>query len=296
MIKEFLEGVTMLKNLRRNFERFCARNRDKGIPNLMLYIAIGNLIVYLFSIIDPTNSVHSFLYFNPTLILHGQVWRLVTYIFTYVTGSNPLGLMLSLLSLYCYYWIGKNLEARWGVLRFNLFYLGGVLIMDIAALLLNTYADTYYLNLSLFLAFATLYPSMRFLLLFIIPIEARWLALLDLGLTLFGVITTVFPYNLFPLFALLNYFLFFGSEVLNLLPDSWQLKLRRKRARGSKTIPFPTGAARQDKPKEQAYTHKCTVCGRTDITNPELEFRYCSKCKGYHCYCIDHINNHVHIQ
>lgn len=286
----------MLKNLRRNFERFCVRNRDKGIPNLMLYIAIGNLIVFLFSIVDPTNSVHSFLYFDPSLILRGQVWRLVTYIFTYVTGSNPLGLMLSLISLYCYYWIGKNLEAHWGVFRFNLFYFTGVIIMDIAALILGTYADTYYLNLSLFLAFATLYPSMRFLLLFIIPIEARWLALVDLALTLFGVITTVFPYNLFPLFALLNYFLFFGSEVLNLLPESWQRKLRQKRMQKAKTIPFPTAAARQSKPQEPAYTHKCTVCGRTDITNPELEFRYCSKCKGYHCYCIDHINNHVHIQ
>ena len=286
----------MLKNLRRNFERFCVRNRDKGIPNLMLYIAIGNLIVFLFSIIDPTNSVHSFLYFDPTLILHGQVWRLITYVFTYVTGGNPLGLMLSLISLYCYYWIGKNLEAHWGVFRFNLFYFSGVLIMDIAALIMRTYASTYYLNLSLFLAFATLYPTMRFLVLFIIPIEARWLALIDLGLTLFGILTTAFPYNLFPLFALLNYFLFFGADVLNLLPESWQMKLRQKRARKAKTIPFPTGAARQDRPKEQPYTHKCTVCGRTDVTNPELEFRYCSKCKGYHCYCIDHINNHVHIQ
>ncbi len=287
----------MLKDLRRKFTRFCVRNRDKGIPNLMLYIAIGNLIVFLFSIIDPSNSVHRMLYFDPTLILHGQVWRLVTYVFTYITGDNPLGLLLSLLSLYCYYWIGRNLEAHWGVLRFNLFYFTGVVIMDIAALILRTYASTYYLNLSLFLAFATLYPTMRFLVLFVIPVEARWLALIDLGLTLFGVLTTTFPYNLFPLFALLNYFLFFGSDVINLLPDSWQMKLRQKRARKAKTIPFPTGAARQDTPpRERAYTHKCTVCGRTDVTNPELEFRYCSKCKGYHCYCIDHINNHVHIQ
>ena len=287
----------MLKDLRRKFTGFCVRNRDKGIPNLMLYIAIGNLIVFLFSIIDPSNSDHRILYFDPTLILHGQVWRLVTYVFTYVTGDNPLGLLLSLLSLYCYYWIGRNLEAHWGVLRFNLFYFTGVVIMDIAALILGTYASTYYLNLSLFLAFATLYPTMRFLVLFVVPVEARWLALIDLGLTLFGVLATTFPYNLFPLFALLNYFLFFGSDVTNLLPDSWQQRLRRKRARKAKTIPFPTGAARQDTPpREQSYTHKCTVCGRTDVTNPELEFRYCSKCKGYHCYCIDHINNHAHIQ
>lgn len=288
-----------MKNLRRNFERFCARNHNKGIPNLMLYIAIGNLIVLLLGTMDATNTLYYFLYFDPHLILRGQVWRLFTYVFTYLTSSNPLGFVLSLISLYCYYWLGRNLEARWGVLRFNLFYLSGIVIMDIAALALNMYADTYYLNLSLFLAFATLYPEIRFLLFFIIPVKARWLALLDLGLTLYGVLTTPFPYNLFPAFALLNYFLFMGADVLNLLPVSWQIKLQRRRGRSAKTIPFPGGsrpAPRPSQPKAPAYTHKCTVCGRTDVSDPQLEFRYCSRCNGYYCYCIDHINNHTHIQ
>ena len=42
------------------------------------------------------------------------------------------------------------------------------------------------------------------------------------------------------------------------------------------------------------YHHKCAVCGRTDADHPELEFRYCSRCAGYHCFCQDHINNHIH--
>ena len=285
-----------MKNLRRNFERFCARNRDKGIPNLMLYIAIGNVIVFLMSLVDPSKMLHSFLYFDPYLILRGQVWRLITYVFTYLTTSNALGFLLSAISLFCYYWLGRNLEARWGVFRFNLFYLTGVVLMDVAALLMKVYASTYYLNLSLFLAFATLYPEVRFLFMFIIPIKARWLALVDLVLVSWDVVTLSFPYNLFPLVSLLNYFLFLGGDVLNLLPESLQMKLRRKKS--VKTIPFPRGGSRPagSAPKAPAYNHKCTVCGRTDVSNPELEFRYCSKCNGYYCYCIDHINNHTHIQ
>ena len=307
MIKKFLEGVTALKNLRRKFERFCVRNRDKGIPNLMLYIAIGNLIVFLFSIIDPTKSVHRFLYFDPTLILHGQVWRLVTYIFTYVTGSNPLGLMLSLISLYCYYWIGKNLEAHWGVFRFNLFYFSGVLIMDIAALMMGTYASTYYLNLSLFLAYATIAPDTRFLLFYFIPVKAKYLAWFDIFLTLWAVVTNLFAalhdpsllrilVSLYPLIALLNYILFFGSDIRNILPDSLRYRTTKtQREYRAKQRPDPNwSAGYRSSTGEKPYRHKCTVCGRTDVTNPELEFRYCSKCTGYHCYCEEHIFNHVH--
>lgn len=285
-----------MKNLRRDFERFCTRNRSKGIPNLMLYIAIGNIIVYVMSLVDPSNTLYYYLYFNPSLILHGQVWRLFTYIFTELTAGTPFGLFLDLIGLFCYYWLGRSLESVWGTLRFNLFYLSGVVITDIAALALGCYASVFSLNLSLFLAYATLYPDTQFLIMFIIPIKARWLALVYLFLEVVSVLTTSFPYNLFPIFALLNYFLFLGADVLNLLPDSLRLRLLRKKS--PKTIPFPRGGQKgSSQPKSSpAYTHKCTVCGRTDVSDPGLEFRYCSKCNGYYCYCIDHINNHTHIQ
>ena len=48
-----------MKDLRRRFERFCLKNRGKGIPNLMLVIAIGNLVVYALSRVDPSNIVYS---------------------------------------------------------------------------------------------------------------------------------------------------------------------------------------------------------------------------------------------
>lgn len=283
-----------MKNLRRNFERFCLRNRNKGIPNLMLYICIGNAVMYVISMVTRNYTLYNLLSFNRRLILQGQVWRLFTYPLTYLTSN----ILLMAVSLLCYYSLGNAMERMWGTLKFNIFYLTGVVLMDIYAMIFNCSANVYYLNMSLFLGYATLFPDASFLLFFIIPVKAWVLALFDLVIILLGVFSPPFTAaNLFPLIALGNYFLFFGKDVLNVIPLSWQnnaRKLFRKKPKQPKVIQFHVSQKPQE-PK-QNYNHRCTVCGRTDVSNPELEFRYCSKCKGYYCYCQDHINNHVHIQ
>lgn len=291
------EGLA-LKNLRRDFERFCYRHRNKGIPNLMLFIALGTAIMYVFMMIDPSNLLYSALCFDRTSILHGQIWRLLTYIFI-PSDSNPL---LLAISLFFYYYIGRAIESSWGPFRFNLFYFTGMLITDIAALLLGVNATVGNLNLSLVLAFATMFPENQVLLFFIIPLKMKYLAWVYFALTIWEVIAYPLPYNLFPIFALLNYFLFFGSDILAVLPDFLTRGRGRKKSFGSfftqkKQKPNPNWASGyQSKSGQKPYRHKCTVCGRTDTDYPNLEFRYCSKCKGYYCYCIDHINNHAHIQ
>ena len=290
-----------MKNLRRKYAAFFQRNRNRGIPNLMLWIAVGNLIVFLISTMDPSGLTYSALAFSPALILRGQVWRLFTYVFTVLCGVNATGLLLGALLLLVYYSLGNSLEATWGRLRFNLYYLSGVLLSDLVGLLFRIPMSVEYINLSLFLAYATLYPETRFLLFWFIPVKARWLGLIELGLSAWSVLSGLltapnsFTY-LIPVIALLNYFLHFGKDIANLLPVSWRVNLTRKRSPRNKTIPFPGGVHASSPRTEAPYTHKCTVCGRTDVSNPELEFRYCSKCKGYYCYCSDHINNHVHIQ
>lgn len=283
-----------MKNLRRNFERFCLRNRNKGIPNLMLYICIGNAVMYVISMVTRNYTLYNLLSFNRRLILQGQVWRLFTYPLTYLTSN----ILLMAISLLCYYSLGNAMERMWGTLKFNIFYLTGVVLMDIYAMIFNCSANVYYLNMSLFLGYATLFPDASFLLFFIIPVKAWVLALFDLVIILLGVFSPPFTAaNLFPLIALGNYFLFFGKDVLNVIPLSWQSNARKlfhKKSKQPKVIQFHVSQKPQE-PK-QNYNHRCTVCGRTDVSNPELEFRYCSKCKGYYCYCQDHINNHVHIQ
>lgn len=295
-----------MKNLRRRFEIFCYKNRNKGIPNLMLYICIATVIVYFLSMVDQSYTLYNALCFNRTLILQGQIWRLFTYIFTYGYGADS-SILLVAISLFCYYSLGRAVESAWGTLRFNLFYLTGILLLDAFAMIVPIPNALYYayipifMNLSLFLAYATMYPDSRFYIFFVIPIRGRIFALIDLGYTILNVISLtkagLFPFSLIPLVAIANYFIFFGKDVLNILPDSWRRKLQRKSkptaTKKTGTIPFtPTRST----PQNNSYTHKCIVCGRTDESNPELEFRYCSRCRGYHCYCEDHITNHAHIE
>ncbi len=287
-----------MKNLRRKFDRFCFAHRNTGIPNLMLYLCAGSGLLALMSYIDQTNALYYLLCFDRTLILQGQIWRLISYPLCFSSST----LLMTAISLYCYYSLGRAIENSWGTLRFNLFYLTGVVLMDVWCMIFGGNATPYYLNMSLFLAYATMYPDTQFLLFFIIPVKAWIFALLDLFVVLMGLLNP-FPSNVFPLIALGNYFLFFGKDVLNVLPMSWRVNARRAARRaaqpkGHKTIPFNSAgsyAATHATP-QAPYRHKCTVCGRTDVEYPELEFRYCSKCSGYYCYCSDHISNHAHIQ
>ena len=291
-----------MKNLRSRFERFCYQNRYKGIPNLMLYISIGSAIVYAMSMFDKSSILYALLRFDRGAILQGQIWRLFSFVFAYDAGN----IILTAISLLCYYSLGRAMENAWGTLRFNLFYLTGVVLMDVFCMLFGGNANVYYLNLSLFFGYATLYPNAHFLLFFFIPVKAWIFAMVDLALTLYDVIIYsiigLVPYNLFPLIAIANYFLFFGKDVVNIVPVSWRINLRRlfkkKPAKKAGTIPFPSAGSYEATTVKVKipYTHRCTVCGRTDLSNPELEFRYCSRCNGYHCYCEDHINNHTHIE
>ncbi len=316
-----------MKKLRRSFERFCYKNRNKGISNLMLYICLGSAIVIFASLINGGSFLYQLLCFDKTAILEGQVWRLVTWLFTEELGSNPF---FSLLFLYFFYRLGTAVEAIIGTFKFNLFYLGGVILMDLFAMLFcptqpvilgdmlilpeaftSFYGNmAYYLHLSMVLAYATTYPDAQFLILFVIPVRAWVIALMDLiliGISVFNMCYPImlFPHCLFPLIGLLNYFIFFGGEMHNLLPLSWRAKLHRSRGKKAhpqtarpKVVPF-TAAGRQNPISDSAnapYTHRCTICGKTDVSHPDFEFRYCSRCQGYHCYCQEHISSHTHIQ
>ena len=262
-----------MKNLRRKFELYCYKNRSKGIPNLMLYIALGSAVVYIMSQISGNYFLYYLLCFDRNLILQGQVWRLNTYPLTYNAGN----ILLTAVALLCYYSLGRAMENIWGTLRFNLYYLSGVVMMDIYCMLFGGTADVVYLNMSLFLAYATLFPDAQFLLFFIIPIKAWIFALIDLVMVLVGLVSYPFPYNLFSVISLANYFLFFGKDVLNVIPMSWRANAARlfhKKPpvqKKAKVIRFDAGSYEASQATVKApYTHKCTVCGRTDVSDPDL--------------------------
>ena len=265
-------------------ERFCRQHPDFGIKNLMKYVAIANVVFWLLGAVNQT--LLSYLSFNAALILRGQVWRLLTFML-YPASSD----LLALLVYYFYYWIGSTLEQYWGTAQFNIYFFSGVLLMIVYGMLMYFITgvsfpmDSYYLYLSMFFSIAVLFPDTQVLFMFFIPLKMKYLAIVDALFFLFAVVTTRFPQNLLPVVAVINFLIFCGGDLMRMLP----------RQPGSGTVNFRRESRRIRKEQEsKLYTHKCSVCGRTDRDYPELEFRYCSACQGYHCFCSDHINNHIH--
>lgn len=275
-------------------DKFCARHPKFGIPNLMLYIAIGNIAIYLIDLFSMGGlSLASFLSFNRYAILHGQIWRLVSFVFISESGDLLLrgtGVFFVLISAYFYWWIGSLLEREWGTVKFTVFYLGGV-ALNILYGLLTGYASMSYVNLSMFFAFATLYPDMEILLFMILPVKVKWIAWIDGALFVWAVVSNLLVGRwigaLLPIVAVLNYLIFFW-------PDFRYLFAKTKRRTSAQTINFKK--AQKELRERRGYLHKCAVCGVTDQDSPDMEFRYCSKCSGYYCYCANHINNHTHVQ
>ena len=273
-----------MKDPRSKIEEFCRKHPNFGIPNLMRYIVIANAVFWIMGAINPV--LMNYMLFNPALILRGQIWRLISFVFI-----PPSTGVLAFIAFYFYYWIGSTLEQQWGTGQFTIYFFTGVILTILYGFLIyfitgrSVSLSSTYIFLSMFFSFAALFPDMQVLFMFIIPVKMKYLALVDAGFFLLSVITTPFPENLLPVVAVLNFLIFCGGELKNLLP--------RRQSRS--TINFKRESARiRREESRKLYTHKCAVCGRTDADYPNLEFRYCSRCVGYHCFCADHINNHIH--
>ena len=192
--------MNWLNKLERKFGRFC-------IPNLMMYLTSTTLV---FSLIETFSGapIHAWLSFDRGLILQGQVWRLVTFLFVDYSSN----LLSMLLMLYFYYWIGCRLEYAWGSFQFTLYYLLGTLGAIAAGFLMGWVAPTY-LNLSLFLAYAALFPDEEILLMMFFPIKVKYLAYLDWAIFAAAIIFQPLAGKLAAVLALVNFFIFFWPYI-----------------------------------------------------------------------------------
>jgi hypothetical protein len=244
-----------------------------AINNLMLYVVslyiIGFILIYL-NILS-----HMDLRLIPAAVYAGQYWRIITFLFIPPTGN----IFFFAFVLYFYYIIGNSLEASWGTLKFNLYYIIGVIGTLLAAFLTNMAMDTTYINLSLFLAFAAIFPEFEVRLMFVLPIKIKYLAWLQWGFFVFLMLTGSNADRVMLIVAVLNYFLFFGNTLV----------------RGQKAYTRKQQYKKKMKVTKSNF-HKCTVCGKSEKDDENLEFRFCSKCKGHHEYCSDHLFTHEHIK
>ena len=200
-----------MKNINFNLER---RLRRFSIPNLMRYIVIGQGIVFALLYIWPTLGMRlaGLLSLTRSGLFHGQIWRLLTFVFM-PPSSSPIFILFA---LYFYYMIGEGLERQWGVVKFNLFYWIGMLCA-ILACLITGYAGNTFLNLSLFLAYASIWPDEQVLLFMFLPVKMKYLAILDVVLYLYQFIVGTASTRITIVLCLLNVILFVGGDLINTL-------------------------------------------------------------------------------
>lgn len=263
--------MNWLNKLERKFGRF-------AIENLMSYIVVANAaILLLYNLIPSVGmSVVDKLKFIPGAVLHGEIWRFITFIFI----PPSFSLLWGAFALFFYYSISNSLEAQWGAFKFNIYYLIGMLGTASLSLMFGIHGVPIYLNLSLFLAYAKIYAENEILLMMILPIKVKYLGWVYWAILLVDVITGGLPVLILISISLANYFLFFG------LSNVQSVKTKRKTATRQREF-------KKDRPTV-IQIHRCSVCGLTDRDDPDMDFRYCSKCEGHYEYCADHIFDHEH--
>ncbi len=273
-----------------------------AIKNLSLTLIMCYAAGYLIEMVLP--GLFYFLTLNPYAIIHGQVWRLVTWILIPPDSSN---LFFVLLMLYFYYSLGTSLERTWGTYRYNVYIFSGMLFTIIGSFLMMGYCylvrpadmvaygpsvffsavsplfSTYYVNMSIFLAFAATFPEVQVLLMFIIPIKVNVLGIIY-GVMLIANFIQGSAYSRFAMAAsLFNFVVFWITSKNHIHMSPKQVKRRQEYRREVKRN---TGVTK----------HKCAICGRTELDSPDLEFRFCSKCNGNYEYCQEHLFTHQHVK
>lgn len=282
--------MNWLNKLERKIGRFV-------IPNLIVWLIGANCIGFAIYKVNP--ELTGLLTLSPYHILQGQVWRLVTWIMM-PTESNIIFLLIMALF---YYQLGTTLERTWGVFRFNAYIISGMLFSVIGAFAYygimylvggGVSADMYYMGysfslryieMSIFLAFALLFPEMQVMFYFVIPIKMKWMAYIYLAFAGYEMITTGWAGRVAIVMSLLNFLIFFLStrDYRRISPK----EIHRKQVYRAQT--------REPRRGSGITKHKCAVCGRTELDDPTLEFRFCSKCEGNYEYCQDHLFTHTHI-
>lgn len=285
-----------------------------AIPNLSLYLILCFGCGYLLYVINP--AMLNYLTLDPYKILHGQIWRLFTWIL--IPGDGGSINIFTLIMLFFYYSIGSSLERAWGTFYYNAYLFLGMIftviesfiimgisyLMKDAALLAGTTVikvasetyfaviaqefSMYYISMSIFFAFAATFPESTVYLMFILPIKMKWMGIAYGVLMLVEAISASWIVDRIIVLGPLLYFIIFmliTRTGIGMRISPRQVKRRhdyRKEVKKAK----PMSVAK----------HKCAICGRTSEEYPDLEFRFCSKCNGNYEYCQDHLFTHTHVQ
>ncbi len=279
-----------------------------AIKNLMKYVILlygAGLLIYTF-------SPNAFIYLGLDIdkVLQGQIWRLITFLIPYVTlGSN---IFFVFIKAYLFYIIGNSLENAWGSFRLNLYFFSAVIFNIVAAFIVYGLANFNILGgimilfqspleiiySSMFFAFAALYPNTQFLIYFIIPVKVKYLAWFSGAMYIYNsynLIVSGFALGIIPIVVSLANFLIFYFATRDYRSVSPREFERRAKFRKQMNEGRQQGNVTEFKGANVITRHKCAICGRTELDDDNLEFRFCSKCDGNYEYCMDHLFTHEHV-
>jgi len=267
--------MPLLNRLERALGRF-------AIENLALYVVVGQAFVFLMAILG--RDLTGLISLQAGLVFQGQVWRVFSFVFEPQSlSSGAFGVTLTVFGWYIFYLMGSALEQFWGVFRFNLFLgIGWLLTVAVCFLFPGDYGTAIFIGGSVFLAFAYLNPDFEMLLFFILPVKIKWLALLLWLRFGYYFIVGGWSLRLMLLASLANFFLFFGADIVRTARSG-----RRRMQQKARQF-----AASNEAPEAR---HRCYICGKTNLSHPQMDFRYCSKCAGDQCYCPEHLATHEHV-
>ncbi len=259
--------------------------RPVAIPNLTVFLIAGQTLFFLVLVEKPELVLQ--MIYVPELVMRGEVWRVLTFMliparsYSYMDIPMPesTNFFFFFFEMFFLYFSGTALEKHWGVARYNLFLLMGLLMTLSASLLFPMFpVPSVFIYITIFLAYAFFFPDFEFLLFFFLPMKVKWMAIVVCALVGYRFVKTDLSIRLVITASLLNLLLFLGPEIY-----------RRMRSRVRTVHKRVSEIADAEKP-----FHVCTTCGKTDKTHPTLEFRYCPKCKGSPGYCSEHIGAHEH--
>lgn len=274
--------MKLLYKLERKFGKY-------AIPRLYVYLVVFLAFGYVIQFVSP--ALLEGLSLDPQLIMQGQVWRIISWL---LVPPSSVSIFFVIFVILLYYSIGQRLEAAWGSFVLNLYIFSGIILTDIGAMLVyflsgNTASfslGSYFLFLSMYLAYGVCYPNLELLIYFIIPVKMKYLAMFAGVLLLFSFVLGDIYSKIIILCAMLNFLVFFLSTRNYKKNSPRELKRKHKFKKNIKTATKT----------QQKSTYKCAVCGQTSEDNPDLEFRYCSKCKGGLAYCQNHLFTHTHVK
>ena len=282
--------MKFLNKMERKFGKY-------AIHNLMNYVIGLYVVGFIITLINP--SLFYYLTLDIDKVLQGQVWRLVTFLIQ-MPSLNAMGMFAFLIQMYLYYMIGNSLERSWGAFRFNLYFFSGILFNILATVVIYAVIGRSYMlgldyiNQAMFFAFAALYPNVELLLMYILPIKVKYLGLFYAIVYAYQIYVGTWYQGIAMVLAILNFLIFFIATRNYKRISPKEYKRRANYKRQVRNAHNPDNVI-QFQGRTTVTRHKCAVCGRTELDDDSLEFRFCSKCDGNYEYCMDHLYTHEHV-